>query len=274
MPLRLTYKGQTSVPVEVEGLVPQAIRDMPLGEIERLQIFHGNEKRAVADFFSVSGSPADGRIDFEGNLAGVHWIGTRMTEGTIHVEGDAGRHVGSEMTGGEIHVSASAGDWVGAEMRGGLIHVRGRAGHLIGSAYRGSRHGMMGGTILIGGDVGNEVGHTMRRGLLAVGGGCGDFVGINMIAGTVLVVGACGIRPGAGMRRGTIGLFGGPRPKLLPTFRVGSREKWLVLELLFRQLRSLGFAVDDALMRSEFRMYHGDMVALGRGELLVPEPTA
>jgi formylmethanofuran dehydrogenase subunit C len=269
--LRLVYNAQTSVPVEVEGLVPSLVREQSLAEIERFEIFHGNEKLPLAEYFSVSGTPGDQRIEFEGNLAGVHWIGAGMSQGLIHVAGDAGRHVGSEMTGGEIHVAGNAGDWVGGEMHGGLIHVRGRAGHLIGSAYRGSARGMTGGTILIHGEVGNEIGHTMRRGLLAVGGGCGDFVGLNMIAGTIFVFGPCGIRPGAGMRRGTIGLFGTSPPKLLPTFRPGSRDKPLVLQLLFRELRRLDFPIDDALMTAEFRMYHGDMVAIGRGELLLPE---
>jgi formylmethanofuran dehydrogenase subunit C len=268
--LRLVYKAQTSVPVEIEGLVPQAIRSQSPAQIERFEIFHGNEKRPLADYFAVSGDPADGRIEFEGELAGVHWIGAHMTEGTIHVAGNAGRHLGSEMTGGEIHVAGDAGDWVGGEMHGGLIHVRGRAGHLAGSAYRGSRRGMTGGTILIHGETGNEIGHTMRRGLLAVG-GCGDFVGINMIAGTILVFGPCGIRPGAGMRRGTIGLFGDKPPTLLPTFRAGSRDKLLVLELIFRELRRLDYPVPDQLVHCDYRMYHGDLVTVGRGEVLVPE---
>jgi formylmethanofuran dehydrogenase subunit C len=269
MPLRLIYKAETTVPVEIEGFLPASARGKSLVDIERFEIFHGNEKRPLGDFFSVSGT-ADDRIDFEGDLSGVHWIGTGMSEGAIHVEGDAGRHVGSEMTGGEIHVSGSAGDWVGGEMHGGLVHVRGRAGHLIGSAYRGSRRGMTGGTILIRGEVGNEVGHTMRRGLIAVG-GCGDFVGINMIAGTILVFGPCGIRPAAGMRRGTIGLFGSQPPKLLPTFRAGGRDRLLVVQLLLGELRRLDYPLDDNLMHAAFRMYHGDMVAVGRGEVLVPE---
>jgi formylmethanofuran dehydrogenase subunit C len=271
MPLKLIYKGQTSVPVEVEGFVPHVADKLLLAEIERFEIFHGNEKLPLADYFTVSGSADDGRLDFEGNLAGVHWIGAGMASGSIHVEGDAGRHLGSEMTGGEIHVSGNAGDWVGGEMHGGLVHVRGRAGHLIGSAYRGSRRGMTGGTILIHGEVGNEIGHTMRRGLLAVGGGCGDFVGINMIAGTIFVFGNCGIRPAPGMRRGTVGLFGSEPPKLLPTFRAGSCDQPLILKLLFRELRRLDFPVDEDLFHANYRMYHGDMVAIGRGEVLVPE---
>ncbi|HEX3727114.1 MAG TPA: formylmethanofuran dehydrogenase subunit C, partial [Pirellulales bacterium] len=227
----------------------------------------------LADCFTISGDAGDGRIDFVGDLSGVHWIGAGMTEGVIHVAGNAGRHVGSEMTGGEIHVAGNAGDWVGGEMHGGLIHIHGRAGNLIGSAYRGSPRGMTGGTILVHGEVGDEVGHTMRRGLIAVG-ACGDFAGINMIAGSILVFGPAGLRTGAGMRRGTIGLFGGQLAKLLPTFRKGSRQKLLIVHLLLDELRRLDYPVDDALFECEYQIYHGDLVSIGRGELLMSEPLA
>ena len=268
--LRLSYRAETSIPVEIEGLVPNVVRTMPLADIERWQLYHGNERLPLADFFAVSGDAADGQMELEGNLAGVHWIGAGMTEGVIRVAGDAGRHVGSEMRGGEIHVAGSAGDWVGGEMHGGLIHIHGRAGHLIGAAYRGSKRGMTGGTILIHGEVGNEVGHTMRRGLLAVGGGAGDFVGINMIAGSILVFGEVGIRAGAGMRRGTIGLFGSPAPKLLPSFTLGSEYDPLILKLIFRELTWLGFPLPDRVNEASYQLWHGDMVAMGRGEVLLP----
>ena len=38
--------------------------------------------------------PSDERIDFEGELTGVHYIGHGMSTGAIYVHGDAGRHVG------------------------------------------------------------------------------------------------------------------------------------------------------------------------------------
>ena len=63
MPLALVYQGQTAIPVEVEGLTPSWARGKTLGEIERFEIFHGNEKRPLADFFSVAGSTDDGRIE-------------------------------------------------------------------------------------------------------------------------------------------------------------------------------------------------------------------
>jgi formylmethanofuran dehydrogenase subunit C len=273
MPLLLQYRGQTSIPVEVEGLTPDAVCDKPLHEIERLPIFHGNQQVPLAEFFAVSGDASDARIHFEGVLAGVHWIGAHMTMGVVRVAGTAGRHVGSEMHGGEIHVEGDAGDWVGGEMHGGLIHVRGNAGHLVGAAYRGSRKGMTRGTILVQGSAGNEIGHTLRRGLIAIGGAAGDCPGLNMIAGSIYVLGECGIRPGAGMRRGTIGLFGPNPPRLLPTFRRGGLVQPGFLPVTWLELCQQGFAFPEWLFDARYRMYHGDLVTVGRGEILIPEST-
>ncbi len=269
MTLQLQYQGQTSVPVEVEGIVSSAVRSLSIAEVERLPLFHGNRSLVLADFFRVSGDPADGHIAWEGDLSGVHWIGAKMSDGVMHVAGNAGRHLGSEMSGGEIHVSGNAGDWVGGEMHGGLIHVQGRAGHLIGAAYRGSARGMTGGTILIHGDVGNEIGHTMRRGLIAVGGDAGDLAGFNMLAGTILFCREVGIRHGAGMRRGTLAFFGDHPPELLPSFRKACRFRPEMLTLVFRQLRLHGFPLPENFSSAMIDLYHGDLIAGGRGEILI-----
>jgi len=269
MTLLLEYTARTPIPVEVEGLIPSAVREKSLAEIERWEAFHGKEKVPLGELFQISGDPADERIEFQGELAGVHWIGARMDGGEIRVAGTAGRHVGSEMTAGTIVVEGDAGDWVGGELHGGTIHVRGRAGHLVGAAYRGSRRGMTGGTILIEAAAGNEIGHTLRRGLIAVG-GAGDFAGVNMIAGTLLVLGPCGIRPGANMRRGTIGLFGPEPPRLLPSFRYACRYRPPFLPLLAAELGRHRFPMCDGIASAEVELFHGDLVTLGRGEILLP----
>ena len=173
MAITLIYNAQTTIPVEVEGLTPDGVFGKSLSEIERFEIFHGNRKVPLAEMFSVSGDASDGRMEFCGDLSGVHWIGAHMKTGVVHVQGAAGRHVGSQMGGGEIIVEGNAGDWVGAEMRKGLISVKGHAGHLTGAAYRGSVKGMTGGTILVDGNAGNEIGFSMRRGLIAIGGSAG-----------------------------------------------------------------------------------------------------
>lgn len=271
MSLRFTYQFQTKVPVELEGLVPDTLCDCSLSEIERKEVYHGNEKLPLAELFRITGSPSDLRWEFDGGLGGVHWLGAGMADGEIHIDGDVGRHLGSEMTGGTIFVTGNAGDWVGGEMHGGRIHVNGSAGHLVGAAYRGSRRGMTGGSIFVQGKVGNEVGLTMRRGLIAVGGECGDLLGFNMLAGTVLVFGNCGIRPGAGMRRGTIALLGDRVTPLLPTFRYACRIQPLVLSILFREISRNGFAMPAENLPDRVQMYHGDMLEGGRGEILLAD---
>jgi len=268
MPLRLTLRAKTTVPLEVEGVTPDAVRGKPLAEIEKLEIFEGNVKSRLADLFTVTGDASGEVHEWEGDLSGVHWIGAKMQSGRIVVHGNAGRHVGSELRGGEIHVLGEASDWVGGEMHGGLIHVRGRAGHLVGAAYRGSARGMTKGTILIGGDAGNEIGHSMRRGLIAIGGSIGDLAGINMLAGSIFVFGDSGIRHGAGMKRGTIA-FLKTAPPILPTFRRACRFRPEVLPLIYRHLRRLDFAVSDELLACSYDLFNGDFLAGGRGELLV-----
>jgi formylmethanofuran dehydrogenase subunit C len=269
MALRLALRSKSTVPLEVEGITPDVTRVKSLAEIEKLEIFEGNVKLALAEFFSVSGDPSDQIHEWEGDLAGVHWLGAKMTSGRILISGNAGRHLGSEMRGGEIHVQGDASDWVGGEMHGGLIHIRGTAGHLVGSAYRGSAKGMTRGTILIGGHAGNEIGLSMRRGLIAIGGNIGDLAGMNMLAGSILVFGTSGIRHGAGMRRGTIAFLGRQAPPLLPSFRRACRCRPEFLPLLFRQLRQLDFAVPNELIDCSYDLFNGDLLTGGRGELLI-----
>src|SRR5262245_37851330 len=103
MALVLKYFGESTVPVEVEGFTPDWACDKSLAEIERFEIFDGNRKVPLAEMFRVSGDATDKRFDFEGNLAGVHWIGAHMLSGQIHVRGPGGRHIGSQMRGGEIY---------------------------------------------------------------------------------------------------------------------------------------------------------------------------
>lgn len=270
MSLHLQYRGGTQVPVEVEGLLPEKLRGMPPADIERLPIQHGNRQVPAGEFFRVRGQADDLRVVFEGDLSGVHWIGARMTEGEIRVEGQAGRHLGSEMRGGSIQVQGDAGDWIGAEMHKGLIEVRGSAGHQVGAAYRGSPRGMTGGMILVHGSAGNEIGLSLRRGQIAIGGDAGDFVGVNLIAGTILVFGQAGIRHGAEMRRGTIVLFGKPSPPMLPTFRAGCVGRPIFLRLMLLSLARRGFPVAESHLDEPLRQWHGDLLTVGRGEIFVP----
>jgi formylmethanofuran dehydrogenase subunit C len=270
MPLVLRLKQPTSIPLEVDAVQLETVREQSLDEVRRTLIQYGNAQVPLAEFFSASGSAADNTLVWEGDCSQVKLIGTRLKEGQIRVEGHAGMHLGAEMHGGEIVVSGNASDWVGAEMHGGRIHIHGNAGDLVGAAYRGARRGMTGGEILIDGNVGDEIGHNMRRGLIAVGGRAGDAVGFNLIAGTLLLFGEVGIRPGAGMRRGTIGFVGkATPPKLLPTFKFAGVSRPVFLRFYLLRLREMGFFVADECFQAEYHRYCGDFLELGKGEILI-----
>ena len=79
-----------TIPIEVEGITPDRVRGLSLAEIEKLEVFQGNYKTSLAEFFAVSGDPSDGRLDWEGDLLTVHWIGAKMQDGVMHLEGRGG----------------------------------------------------------------------------------------------------------------------------------------------------------------------------------------
>jgi formylmethanofuran dehydrogenase subunit C len=270
--LTLRYHGTTAIPVEAEIVTPDRLADKSPAEIAKLPVQHGNAVVPLGEFFTVTGDASDRDIVIEGDCSRVKHLGAGMRTGRVTVRGNVGMHVGAEMRGGEIHVHGHAGDWAGAEMRGGRVHVHGDAGHLVGAAYRGGRHGMRGGAILIDGRAGDEVGATMRRGLIAVGGDAGDFAGVGLIAGTVLVFGTPGPRAGANMKRGTVGLLGPPAP-LGPTFRFDCVYRPVFLDLYLRRLAAGGFAPAARHRAGRYRRYSGDLVSLGKGEILVRDET-
>jgi formylmethanofuran dehydrogenase subunit C len=269
--LLLTYRSTTSIPVEAECLTPDQLAGKSPVEIAALPVQHGNAQAPLGEFFSVEGDASDQHVVIEGDCSRVKWVGACMKSGRLTVRGDIGMHLGAEMTGGEIEVHGRAGDWVGAEMRGGKIHVHGDAGHLVGGAYRGSRHGMRGGVILVNGKAGNEIGCTMRRGFIAIGGDTGDFAGVSLIAGTIFLFGQPGIRLAAGMKRGTVAVFGGPAP-LLPTFRFDCVYQPVFMRFYLGKLREWAFGPAATLSDGTFRRYSGDLVALGKGEVLISQP--
>jgi formylmethanofuran dehydrogenase subunit C len=269
MPLRLIYKAAAGIAIELDGIVPAAMRGRPLAEIERLPIWSGNTRVPLAELFGVSGSGDDGLV-LEGDLSSVDGIGRGLEQGWLRIVGPAGSHLGASMKGGKIQIEGSAGDWVGAEMRGGTIMIAGSAGDYLGGAYHGSPRGMTGGTILVRGHAGDQAARTMRRGLIAVQGNVGAFAGLDMVAGTLLVFGGCGPAAAAGMRRGTLAVLG-PAAALLPSFRPGSICQFQFMRLYLRHLQTLGWSIPDAVIETRYRIHHGDLLNGGRGEVLLRE---
>ena len=170
------------VPLEAGVLTPDRLAGAD--DVAALPLWHGKERTRVGEFFAVSGSGDDVRL--EGDLTLVHSVGAGMSAGRLTVAGSVGMHAGAGMRGGELHVQGDAGDLAGAGMHGGTLVVRGSAGRRLGGAYAGERAGMRGGEIVVHGDAGEQAGAGLRRGLIAVGGRAGEAAGLRMLAGTIV----------------------------------------------------------------------------------------
>jgi formylmethanofuran dehydrogenase subunit C len=273
MAVTLSLREAVRIPVEVDGVLPHRIRGLSTDSIRRLSITQGNARLELGDLFNAGGSCDDDQtLAWEGDLRAIKRIGEGLASGRILVDGPAGMHLGSGMSGGSIEVSGDVTDWAGAEMKGGLIRIRGSAGDCLGGAYRGTTRGMTGGEILIDGDAGDEVGRVMRRGLIAHGGSCGQFSASTMLAGTIFDGGTAGERLGSGMKRGAIAALGGMKTDLLPTFERAGVGRPLFLRLFSQRLREAGMEALTQAMGSLMERWCGDLLTIGRGEILVPPP--
>ena len=271
MSLVLTLRESPSIPIEADAVRVELLREQTADQVRATLIQHGNRREPLGDFFEVSGSARDDQqIVWVGDCSRVKRIGEKHACGRMLVEGNAGMHLGAEMTGGEITVRGHVADWAGAEMRGGRLRIEGNAGNCLGSGYRGATRGMTGGEILVTGSAGDEVGTALRRGLIAVSGSVGHAAGFGMIAGSLMFFGDVGRHCGAGMKRGTISLFStAHRAELLPSFHYSCTDRPTFLAVYLRHLTRLGFAFPDVCLDANYDRYCGDLIELGKGEILV-----
>ncbi|MBX3439793.1 MAG: hypothetical protein KF861_20045, partial [Planctomycetaceae bacterium] len=116
MPLNLSLRSPSSIPLEVDTVTLETVREQSLADVQATLIQRGNKQVPLGEFFDANGSAADDEtLVWQGDCSKVKLIGARMGHGTVRVEGNAGMHLGAEMTGGEIVVTGNSGDWTGAE---------------------------------------------------------------------------------------------------------------------------------------------------------------
>ena len=278
MALTLKLLVTLELPVEVEAIQPAVVRDMTPEQIARISVHCGNATLPLGEFFHVTGSASeDLTIVWQGDCSRVKLIGSGMNGGSMRIEGDAGMHLGTGMIAGDIVCEGNATDWLGAEMRGGRIVVAGNAGNYAGSVYRGGNKGMTGGEILINGNAGDETGRAVRRGLIAIAGNCGDGAGYSMIAGTIIIAGQVGQRIAASMKRGTIVLLNTAAATVFDipmNFRQSGCWQPQFLRLYLNSLRTNGFDTAAHCLTDNYLRMAGDMLELGKGEILFRLPSA
>jgi formylmethanofuran dehydrogenase subunit C len=208
--------------LECPCISPDVFAGKTPAEISELEIREGKTRVKLGDFFEAAGnagkSAAETEIRITGDCSRVKYIGTKMTAGSIDIDGNADMYVGGWMKGGKIHVKGNVDSFCGIAMEGGEILVDGNAQNYVGCAYRGDWRGMRGGTIRIRGSAGNDIGTFMLGGTIIIEKNAFIHVSTHAEGGTVIIKGDVQGRVGGQMVKGDIYVLGGVQ-YMLPGFR-------------------------------------------------------
>lgn len=253
----LTPKEQPQVPLEAENITPDNFAGKTIEEIKAINIWNGNIKVQISDFFDVEGEPAETpseiKITIDGDVYNTKRIGKGMTAGEITIKGNTNMYVGAEMTGGKITVEGNAASWVGQDMQGGELTIMGNAGDYVGSAYRGDWRGMSGGKITVHGNVGNEIAEYMLGGKMVIKGNVAIMPGVHMNGGVLIIEGNVIARTGGEMKGGTIVVKG-----IINEFLAGF--EYLGVEK--------NIDVDGEIIEGAFHKFKGDFATKGASGLV------
>jgi formylmethanofuran dehydrogenase subunit C len=248
----LTPKEQPQVPLEVQSITPDSFAGKSIEEIKEIEIWHGNTKTRLENFFDVAGeagaTPSEIKITIDGDVHNTKRIGQAMTAGEITIKGNTNMYLGCEMAGGKITVEGNAGSWAGQDMKGGELTIMGNAGDYIGSAYRGDWRGMSGGLITVHGNAANEIAEYMLGGKLVVKGNVAIMPGIHMNGGLLVIEGNVIARTGGEMKGGTI-VVKGIVNEFLPGFEYLGIEKDIDIE--------------GEIFKGAFHKFKGDLATKG-----------
>jgi len=156
--LTFTLKSNIANKINCSRLTPNTLAGLSIAEIGNLKLSIAKNSDNVTDLFEVSGTNTE-NIIFKNSSPQLDFIGHKMSNGSITIEGNCGDFLGANMQSGNIICQGNAGDRVGDCMRRGLILIDGNAGN-----YCGSR--MIAGTIGVFGKTGNYIGFAMKRGTI------------------------------------------------------------------------------------------------------------
>ena len=255
--------------LDLSPLISQNLAGKPAAEIERIELQTTRMRVTVGDVFrTLEGDPDS--IVIEGGAERFDRVGMGMTSGAIRVEGEVGVEAGRLMSGGHLTIRGNAGPFAGSGMKGGTLDIEGDAGARLGGPLSGETVGMSGGLLHVRGDAGERAGDRLRRGFILIEGRAGAYAGSRMIAGTLAIGGEAGDLPGYLMGRGTILLVRGAT-LFSPSFGDCGKHDLVAARLLANYIAPTSAKL-ATFFRRPLRRLAGDLAALGKGEILLPNP--
>jgi len=257
--------------LDLSALTPQNLKDKSAAEIGRIELQTTRERVCAGDVFDIRAGDAE-RIAIEGGSERFDRVGMGMQSGSILVDGEVGAEAGRRMSGGALFVRGDAGLFAASGMTGGSIEISGGAGERLAGPIAGEAAGMSGGIVHVRGSAGPRAGDRLRRGMVLIEGDAGPYAGSRMIAGTLAIGGTAGDLPGYLMNRGTI-LLGAGATTLLPTFADCGVHELVAARLIADSIRTTSERI-ARLFREPLRRLAGDLAALGKGEIFIPQRQA
>jgi formylmethanofuran dehydrogenase subunit C len=255
--------------LDLSPLISQNLAGRTAADIERIKVGTTHIRVLAGDIFRIrKGDPET--IVIEGGAERFDRVGMGMSSGAIRVEGKVGVEAGRLMSGGQLTILGDAGPFAGSGMKGGMLDIDGDAGERLGGPLSGETVGMSGGVLHVRGDAGERAADRMRRGFILIEGRAGAYAGSRMIAGTLAIGGEAGDLPGYLMGRGSI-LLGRGASLFSPSFGDCGEHDLVAARLLADYIAQTSAKL-ASLFRQPLRRLAGDLAALGKGEILLPNP--
>lgn len=264
--LTFTLKERADQRVDMSPLVCQKLLGMEPSQIAAIELQNGKRKVRVDELFKISGSDCQ-NIQIKNSFGKLDFIGKELSEGSIHVDGDAGAYLGMGMVSGSVEIFGNADIYAACEMQNGLLTINGNVGEFLGGALVGNKQGMKGGAVIVKGNAGDRAGDRMRRGVILIEGDAGDYCGSRMVAGTIAVLGKTGRFPGYMMSRGTL-LFWN-QPQLSASFNDCGPHTLAFLPILLKSFNKFNSKFAEIEIFNRVQRFGGDMAEKGLGEILV-----
>ena len=269
--MRLTLISSPTMRINAECLTPEYCNKLSKKQLARQTLPSSEGEIAIGDLFKIEEDSSKSLL-ISGNCEQFDYIGAKVKESQLKVEGSVGDYAAATLSGGQLEITGDVGHYAACGMSGGTVIIEGNAGDATGGASIGAVQGMSGGTVLVLGDAGDRTANLMRRGLVVVRGNNGNYGAAHMKAGNLVVLKQNGNHCAYGMQRGTVLLNDASSTEKLGNTFISQPYNYNMdfLILLYKHISQLAPTLQNLPRKKLIQRYIGDLAVGGKGEVLVP----
>lgn len=269
--MKLNLKSSVTARIDATMLTPEYCHSLSEKQLTKKTLPSSQGEIAIGDLFKIEKDSSESLL-ISGDCEQFDYIGAKLHDNQIKVEGSVGDYAAATMRGGRLEIIGDAGHYTACGMSSGTVIIEGDAGNATGGASIGAVQGMRGGSVLVLGDAGDRTANLMRRGLVVVRGNNGNYAAANMKAGNLVVLKKNGNYCAYGMQRGSILLGNASYAENLGDTFINQPYNYNMdfLILLYKHMEQLSPTLQNLPRKKLIRRYIGDLAVGGKGEVLVP----